>query len=458
MMAGRSVLLMSAFVAVVAPAMASAAEATAPAVTAAGPAGAAPAAGPSLAPAPNASLEPTPTPAPALAPPAAPTPEAPIPPARPRSLAADVAPLGIANPDVSLRIGLLLQPEYQLLGENTYSGQGQNLFVRRARIMLGGTMFGVVDYFFDADYPNLFLGKAASGSPTVKYTPAMNIQDAFLTYRPYRNLVMVDAGYFLPPMAHNTLQSAATLFGWDFFAYSFQHDQAFGTQSPITTAVGRDTGVQLRGLLAGGHVEYRVGMFQGLRNGKGTTSTGAQNNFRFTGRVQINFLDAEPEFFYAGTYLGAKRILSIGGSYDFQNSFSKDYLYFAADAFADLPVGPGVVTAQLNFAHWNGHMFIPTVMVAGQPGIVLEEQTAVMGEAGFTFFAARLSPIVRVEHIEGPTLPPQNRYAGGIALWPFGHNFNLKVFYTRITQAQPPLSAPVHDANQINIQSQVYFF
>jgi hypothetical protein len=400
---------------------------------------------------------------PALVPPPAPPLEAPTPPPESaterRSFPPDLGPFRIENPNGSLRLGLLLQPQYQSLGENTYSGQGQNLYLRRARVMLGATIFSVVEFFFDIDYPNLFIGKAASGTPTVKYTPTANIQDAFLTYRPFGDLFMVDAGYFLPPMAHNTLQSAATLFGLDFFEYSFQHDQAFGTQSPITTSVGRDTGVELRGLLFGQHLEYRVGMFQGLRGAKTTSATGSENSFRVTGRIQINFLDPERGFFYAGTYLGTKRILSIGGSYDFQNSLSNDYQYFAGDAFLDLPVGPGIVTAQVNVAHWNGHDFIPMVPVAGQAGIVLEDQTAVMGEAGFTFIAVRLSPIGHIEHIEGPNLPPQNRYGGGLAFWHLGYNSNLKVSYTRITQAPPPPPAvPYHSANELQLQWQAYFF
>ena len=372
-----------------------------------------------------------------------------------------VEPLVFERGNVSVRFGLLLQPQYQSLGDNNFTGQAQDLYVRRARILVGGTLLGVIDYFFDTDYPDLFLSRAAAGSPSIKYTPSMNIQDAFLTYRPLGELVMVDAGYFLPPMAHNAVQSAATLLGWDYFRYTFQHDQAFGSPqnlTPPSTPAGRDSGVQLRGLVLGGRLEYRVGVFQGLRGAKTTSATGAQNGFRVTSRLQLNLLDAETGFFYAGTYLGRKRILSIGGSYDFQNSLSKGYLYLAGDVFLDLPVGPGVVTAQLNVAHWNGHDFIPVTVVTGQTGTVLQEQTAVMAEAGYTFFAARLTPIVRFEHLEGPLLPPQNRYGGGIAFWPFGHNSNLKAFYTRTTQEPPAGAPPYHGANQLNVQWQVYFF
>jgi hypothetical protein len=404
---------------------------------------------------------PSPTPPAAVA--VATAPPAPPPPARTRAedFAPVVSSVGVESPNVSLKIGMLLQPQYQFLGDNSLTGQAQDVYIRRARIILGGTLLGAVDYFFDTDYPDLFLSRASVGSPSVKYTPSMSIQDAFLTAHPYGNRVMVDAGYFLPPMAHNAVQSAATLFGWDYFRYSFQHDQAFGSPqnlTPPTTPAGRDTGVQLRGLLLGGHLEYRIGMFQGLRGAKTTSATGAQNDFRVTSRIQVNLLDAETGFFYAGTYLGRKRIVSIGASYDFQNSFSKDYLYLAGDVFVDLPLGPGVLTAQLNVAHWNGHSFIPVVAVTGQTGVVLQAQTAVMGEAGFTFFAARLSPMVRFEHLAGPMLPAQDRYGAGLAFWHWGHTSNVKAFYTRVTQQPLAGGPPYHSANQFNLQWQLYFF
>src|SRR5206468_1883018 len=101
------------------------------------------------------------------------------------------------------------------------------------------------------------------------------------------------------------------------------------------------------------------------------------------------------------------------------------YKYFAGDAFVDLPIGPvGVLTGQINVAHWDGGGYV-----------ALAKQTAFMGEAGFNFLAAHVSPIVRVEHITGsgtaampPFQPTQTRIAGGVAFWPFGHNTNLKAF------------------------------
>jgi hypothetical protein len=98
---------------------------------------------------------------------------------------------------------------------------------------------------------------------------------------------------------------------------------------------------------------------------------GSRNFFRFAARVQLNLLEAEPGF-YQGTYLGTHKILSVGGTVDLQDR----YRMYGGDVFLDLPVGPlGVVTAQGNLAHWNGHGVITA----------LPKQTAIMAEAGFMF-------------------------------------------------------------------------
>jgi hypothetical protein len=165
----------------------------------------------------------------------------------------------------------------------------------------------------------------------------------------------------------------------------------------------------------------------------------ARNFFRFAARVQINLLDPEPGFFYQGSYLGTRRILSVGGSVDLQDS----YRYYAGDAFADLPIGSlGVGTAQLNLTHMNGGTFLTA----------LPEETAIMAEAGFTVAAAHLGPIIRFEHL-WETEHDQTRYVAGLAYWPYGHNSNVKAFYTRLHE-----EGGIRDVNQFNLQWQLYFF
>jgi hypothetical protein len=381
------------------------------------------------------------------APPAA-IPE-PSPPPAPASVAIAPAasPLKIDDPSGNtIRFGLLLQPQYQAASSPTLNSYSHNLYIRRTRLLVGGKLLGKLEFFFDTDYPNLFLDStntAAAGAPEVfeKTGPGMMIQDAFVTYKvldgSMEDYLKVDAGFMLPPMSHNAVQGATTLFGWDYFTYAFRHSNSFGS---TVAPVGRDAGVQLRGLLVDGHLEYRLGLFQGLRDNVSATDVQARNFFRATGRVQVNLLDAETGFFYAGTYLGAKRIASVGGSFDIQGA----YKYFAVDGIVDMPLGPGVVTGQLNLAHWNGGTLIPG----------LPKQTALMGEAGYSFAGYQVSPIIRYEHLWGSgALPNQAIYSGGLAYWPYGHNMNLKAFFSHVKT-----DGAARGANQFNLQWQVYFF
>jgi hypothetical protein len=315
-----------------------------------------------------------------------------------------------------------------------------NLFLRRTRVLLGGTLFGGdFEYFFDTDYPNLFKADAAG----VRRSPGLNIQDAYFTVKAAGDLFKIDAGYMLPPLSHNAVQGATSLYSLDYFSYSFLHSDTFNNQGMVTptppSPVGRDLGVQLRGLVADGLLEYRLGMFQGRRR-PADTEVGSQNMFRVAGRLQLNLLDPEPGFFYAGTYLGTKKIVSFGVSYDFQDSYN----HWGVDGLVDLPVGPGVLTAQVNVVRWNGDDWV-----------ALPQQTALMSEAGYLFEAAYLSPIVRFEKHWTNGDSDETRFAGGLALWPHGHNFNVKAFYTRI---QPPSSAAPHGYNAFNLQAQLFVY
>ena len=427
------------------------------------PAGAPPAVPPAPVPAapvyvPPAPASPPPAAAPAPAPAAVPAaPAVTPPPAASMPMVPVATPFKVETPTGTLRIGLLLQPQYSIVGSPALNGNSENLYLRRMRILVTGTMFGRFDYFVDTDSPNLFLsGAPTTGDmfgPALKTGAGMAIQDAFITYKPLADMkpladaLKIDAGYMLPPMAHNAIQGATTLYSWDYFTYTFQHTNAFGA---ALAPVGRDLGVQVRGLVVDGHIEYRAGMFQGLRERASATDVAARNFFRVTARLQVNLFDPEPGFFYAGTYFGTKKILSVGGSYDFQDS----YKYYAGDAFLDMPVGPGVLTAQVEVAHWDGGTFLVAPEAAAMAAVpALPKQTAISGEAGYTFLPVKISPIVRFDHLSsiGAT-GATSRYGGGLAFWPYGHSSNLKLFYTRVQ-----VENAAHGFNQVNLQWQLFF-
>ncbi|HET7544132.1 MAG TPA: hypothetical protein VFK05_29875 [Polyangiaceae bacterium] len=433
-------------------AFAQAAEAPKPAEPAAAPA---PAAEPAPAPAP--ATEPAPAaaaPAPAAEPAPAPAP-APAPDAVPATTFESLK-VESKNGSASLKVGLLLQPQYEAIGspDALHEGTSNNIFLRRTRLLVGGTLFKTFEYFFDTDSPNLFKGDLAATNG-MNPAPAsgqkngfgIGVQDAFATWKAYEDMIKFDAGYMLTPGAHNALQGAGTLLGLDYFANSFNHQNVFNNAGGAPA--GRDAGVEVRGLLLGNHIEYRAGLFQGLRK-PGTVppmagtagDVAAQNMFRFAGRLQINLLDAETGFFYAGTYLGKKKVVSIGAAVDLQGG----YHHWAVDGFADLPLGPGTLTAQVNFGKWNGNTFT-----------ALTNQTAIMAEAGYRIDGIGLAPIVKFEQQNIADSDAANtRFGGGLGWFPYGHNINLKAFFTNINAK--PATGDSHSYNQFQLQWQLYFY
>jgi hypothetical protein len=388
-------------------------------------------------------------------------------------LAPPPSPLRIENSSASIQFGILAQPQFEMVGAPDADLTTKNVFLRRFRLMVGGTLFNTLEFFFQTDWPDLFKLDPTGTMVFDKNAPGMNIQDAFVTYKPLAPFgervtrwidVKIDAGFMLPPTSHNSLESAAKLYGLDFFANSFRRN-VFSIADPFRNSgespVGRDAGAQMRLLLFRGHVDIRIGAFQGRRDGAVPASapnpavTGGINAPRVATRLQINLLDPEPGFFYQGTYLGARKILSLGVFYDFQ----KQYKYFGGDIFADLPVGPGIFTLQANAVQWDGGGYL-----------TLPKARAYMGEVGYLIAPAMLSPILHFERLEGPLIPqdpampagpqihdPNNpsedRYGGGLAFWPYGFNSNVKLYFLRVHR-----NPALHDYNQINVQWQVYVF
>jgi hypothetical protein len=140
--------------------------------------------------------------------------------------------------------------------------------------------------------------------------------------------------------------------------------------------------------------------------------------------------------------------VSVGAAYDFQD----DYKHWAVDGFADLPLGPGGLTAQVNFSKWNGGGFATAPLTGATQNF-----TALMGEAGYRFDAVPISPIVNVELRNlADSNASTTRVGGGLAFWPYGHTINLKAFYTRITDK--PDVGDSYGYNQFQLQGQLYFY
>jgi hypothetical protein len=302
--------------------------------------------------------------------------------------------------------------------------------------MLGLTLGDQLELFAETDSPNL--GKGATGIGT----PAQLLQDAFLTWKPMDEF-KIDLGMMLVPFSHNSVQGASTLYGLEYFRYSFQQSGPFGNLA------GRDTGIQVRGLIAK-HLEYRVAAMQGKREAAAPPKVAGRNEPRFLARLQFNLFDPETGYFYAGTYSGTKKVVSIGAGFDHQD----DYNAFAGDVFVDLPtVGEDVLTAQVVFEYLDGKTWLAPS--AGPPVVAgVAKQTDLMAEVGYRIGSLKLSPIFRFELQTPDTGPKTTGFGGGLSYWYMNHNANVKLFYMNTKTDAAGQKA----INQINLQTQFYVF
>lgn len=327
------------------------------------------------------------------------------------------------NDNVNIKFGTLIQAWGDEQQDATTRGYAQNLFLRRIRILIAGQVAPNVTFFFETDNPNLGKAPKALGSGFIT-------QDAYVEWK-LRNEFILDGGLILIPLCRNCLQSAASLLTLDYGAYSF-------LQSAVTTSsVGRDTGFQAKGYLADQRLEYRAGLFQGIR------LTGARNPFRTAGRLQYNFWDKEVGPFYTGTYLGKKKVLSIGGGVDRQST----YHAYAVDFFLDRPLAnKNSITAQVDYIRFDGGKWIPALL----------GQNDLQTQFGYFVSSQKVMPFVRYDQqnfrLSANKSKDQKRYQAGLTWYPNGHNFNIKGAYTRV---DPKVGKTT---DEFTVQMQLFYF
>lgn len=310
----------------------------------------------------------------------------------------------------SLKFGILVQGQTEMLETADHAETSTNLYLRRFRVLFGGAINERWSFFFETDSPNLGKGNPNPGPTSgAKDAGDVFIQDAFVTYT-HREAFKIDAGLIMPPVSRNGTQSAASLLAVDYGPYSFVHS------GPITSRVGRDYGLQVRGYPAKQHLEYRLAVTQGLRG------TEATNPLRISGRVVYYPFGAETGFFYAGTFQGTKKQVGFGGSFDIQD----DHRIYAADVFAELPLAARRegVTLQANWMHYDGGAFLTAV----------PEQDTILVEGGYHLFNRRVTPFVQyhARRFADDITPDQDQAMVGVAYWMAGHQRNVKLAVGRL--------------------------
>jgi hypothetical protein len=353
--------------------------------------------------------------------------------------------------DTFLDFHLLVQPWGQFRYEdlkddpNVQHGFG-DFYLRRARIMVGGQITKWVSFFAETDQPNW--GKGGDWSTTNPFF----VQDAYVSFDIHEGFRIV-AGMLLIPFIHNAGQGAGTLHNLDYHSDLMKY--------PLNSnKVWRDSGVMFRGLLLNKKIDYRIAITNGVQDyaemikGSATAPTvfaATGECPRFSGRLAYNFFDAEEGFFLGGTYLGQKKVLSLGFAYDTQPGvYGPKHNYWATggDIFVDMPMGKGNrLTGQLDFVGYGG------------------DHNPNRGK-GFLFdlgyAMGKIEPLVAVDwyrpevKVDATFSDFKNDFMGlhvGVNWWYMGHKANVKLDYGQI---KSPGYNMGHSASVLTLQTQLF--
>ncbi len=328
------------------------------------------------------------------------------------------------NDDVWFRFGILMQG-WGDWNQLQTKGYAENLYLRRDRLLITGSVAPGVTFFFQTDDPNL--GKAPKA-----LTAGFVVQDAWMEWK-IADAFAIDAGKFLVPLNRNELVSVTSFLTLDI------SPTANVFVAPTTSDANRDTGVELKGYLIGdGHLEYRYALMQGVR------SADSRNGFRNSAYVQYDFFDTEKGYTYAGTNLGKKKILGISAGYDGQSNYHS----YGGAAFTTLPVGAGDEFALSGqWGHYDGNTFIKA----------LPRQNDYLVEAGYYLSAVKLQPFGKWEQqkfvADEQMKNDVTRWGGGFHYYVFGQSLKLSAQYLRIMP-----KAPLRDTNEFTLAMQVWYY
>ncbi|BCR06089.1 outer membrane channel protein [Desulfuromonas versatilis] len=154
------------------------------------------------------------------------------------------------------------------------------------------------------------------------------------------------------------------------FKYNFTRENLEACEAPLTLdrsllirapfVSTRDKGVAVWGDLLDGKFQYRADVM----NGRNDSASSPDSNFRYTARAHVSLLDPETGYGYKGTYLGKKKVLTLGAAYQIEQDIAfanvaaqtgaVDYSAWTADLFFEYPVeGVGTFTVSSAYTDYD---------------------------------------------------------------------------------------------------------
>jgi hypothetical protein len=212
---------------------------------------------------------------------------------------------------------------------NNHDGSSTDVFLRRNRITFSGQYNDYVGFYAQLE--------AGGDSKAGKDDKSVYYRDAYVTLD-YTDGARFIIGRFKNTFSRENLEACLEPLTLDRSEISY---------TPF--AGTRDTGAVLWGNLADAAFQYRIMVADG-REGQYVPIKSP----RVTTRVHYSFLDPEYDYGYRGTYLGTRKIFTLGAAYDYQADAAygdytnrediQDYSAWTVDAFFEYPFKHGTWT------------------------------------------------------------------------------------------------------------------
>ena len=323
--------------------------------------------------------------------------------------------------DISLSIGYWAQGWYQYVDPE--EGEEINDFmVRRTYFSVKGTATPELSFFMH--YAGDRIGQDGLDNSSYGLGTGLALRDAWINYKLLGDDLMIQIGRMYIPFTRNygTTSTKALL------TTELDWGQG-GIRSGIfyPSKVGRDDSATVWGNVLEDKLQYRLMVGEGVEDDD-EPGGNPDDNLRFAGRLSFNLFDTETGWFNKGTNLGKKKILAIGGGFDYQRDLvwqgeEDDYFAYTADIHLEMPAGDGAVTADAAYIGIDNSAngITSSDLTSGTDGDIIT------GQLGFLFHG-NIQPFVH-----GELILPDASGAEDTHVYGAGLNYYIKGLANKLT-------------------------
>lgn len=335
-------------------------------------------------------------------------------------------------------VGIWMQTWYQWVEDGKINGDEyedmNDFMIRRAYMYLKGQVTDYVSFFTHIASDKIGMEKPTGGTldkSGIGLGSGVAWRDLWITFNLHEAFKIQMGRMYVPLTRNYGTTSTKAMLTMDLpFIQGGSRGGIFYAQK-----VGRDDGLTLWGNPWDGLLQYRFMISEGVED-----DANPKDNLRFVGRLSLSLLEPETSWFNKGTYLGKKKVLSLGFGMDRQDDLTlgghegEDNTVWTVDAFFDHPVGDGAVTVEAayididNCTQTQPQMYTDLTSGDDANNWYINAGYLLPGSIG----PGRFQPYIRYETVHVDTKNNTNFWSGGLNYYLKGHNCKITADYMQV--------------------------